>query len=324
MNAPGPRLLAGHDFDSRELWLRHPPRLSHPNKVVLLQAAGGLSRQPTGTLSVSRYVASALPGSFGSHVPASRSDRTVYDYPAPEPGTVEWHVNFADTHLFCAYGAAAFAQDEIQVAEHPILGSCLESLHAQPVPGLAPLTQEAGMPTPLLFRGVERWCSIDTDPDLAMPYGIYGRRFAKANAAALRQAVTPLNASHRSNLIAMSAPTGSGRYTRSELEFILSTAFTGYAAARAETTPEARIIVHTGHWGTGAFGGNRVLMALLQLLAARLARLDSLVYHSVAGDGAEAFEEATRIEPKLCQGTVADALDAVDAMGFAWGASDGN
>lgn len=324
MNAPGPRLLARHDFDSLELWRRHPPRLIHPKKAIILQAAGGLSREPVGVLGVSRYAAGALPSTFGTHVSAHRSDGSAFDYAAPESGTTEWHVNFADTHLFCAYGAAAFAQDEIQVAEHPILGSCLEALRAQPLPGLPPLTQEAGAPTPMLFRGAERWCAIDTDPDLAMPYGIYGRRFAKASDAALRQAVTPLNTSHRSNLIAMSAPTGSGRYTRAELEFVLATAFTGYAAARTETPSEQRVVVHTGHWGTGAFGGNRVLMALLQLVAARLAHVDLLVYHSLAADGAGAFEEAARLVPQLCQGAPAEALSAVEAMGFLWGASDGN
>lgn len=31
------------------------------------------------------------------------------------------------------------------------------------------------------------------------------------------------------------------------------------------------VIVHTGHWGTGAFGGNKVVMAFLQILAAKIA-----------------------------------------------------
>jgi len=35
---------------------------------------------------------------------------------------VPWYVNFADPRLFTAYGSGLFAQDEIQAAEHPILG----------------------------------------------------------------------------------------------------------------------------------------------------------------------------------------------------------
>ena len=44
---------------------------------------------------------------------------------------VEWHVNFADPHLFVAYGSRLFAQDEMQVAEHPALGSLKEALDAR-------------------------------------------------------------------------------------------------------------------------------------------------------------------------------------------------
>lgn len=319
-----PRLLGRHDFDAQQLWQRHPPQLRHPKKCVVLEAAGGLSRQPQGTLSVSRYAPGTLPSAFGAPAPQLRSEDTAFDYPAPATGTMEWHVNFADPYLFYAYGASAFAQDEIQVAEHPILGSLLEALQAQPPPGLLPLTEEKGEPTPMLFQGAERWCAIDTDPDLAMPYGIYGRRFATATDKALQQAVTRLDMAHRTSLIAMAAPTGSGRYTRAELERTLSTAFTAFAAARGETPVAERIVIHSGHWGTGAFGGNRVLMALLQLLAARLAEVDVFVFHSVNGDGADAFEEATRLLPRLCEGSVTEALSAVEAMGFVWGVSDGN
>jgi hypothetical protein len=37
-------------------------------------------------------------------------------------------VNFADEHLFVAYASRLFAQDEIQVAEHPSLGHLKEKL----------------------------------------------------------------------------------------------------------------------------------------------------------------------------------------------------
>jgi hypothetical protein len=53
----------------------------------------------------------------------------------------------------------------------------------------------------------------------------------------------------------MAAPVGSGRYTREEIELVLLTAFTGFAAARGESPVGSRVIIHTGHWGTGAFGG---------------------------------------------------------------------
>ncbi len=35
--------------------------------------------------------------------------------------------------------------------------------------------------------------------------------------------------------------------------------------------------IHTGNWGTGAFGNDRVLMALVQMLAARFAQVCTVV-----------------------------------------------
>jgi hypothetical protein len=53
--------------------------------------------------------------------------------------------------------------------------------------------------------------------------------------------------------------------------------------------------IHTGNWGTGAYGGNRVLMAALQLLAARLARTDTFVYHTVDAINTTAYQHAARL-----------------------------
>jgi len=41
---------------------------------------------------------------------------------------VEWYLNFADGDLFFHYGSKLRAQDEHQVAEHPILASVKEML----------------------------------------------------------------------------------------------------------------------------------------------------------------------------------------------------
>jgi hypothetical protein len=71
------------------------------------------------------------------------------------------------------------------------------------------------------------------------------------------------------------------------------------------------VIIHTGNWGTGlrhspvplslslvnthslcragAYGGNKVLMALLQVLAARLAGVDKLVYHTFERQFSDAY-----------------------------------
>jgi Poly (ADP-ribose) glycohydrolase (PARG) len=130
----------------------------------------------------------------------------------------------------------------------------------------------------------------------------------------------------------MSAPPGgSGLYSEAEVHSILTTAFTGFLAARVDGATDgsaARTVVHTGHWGTGAFGGDKALMAILQILAARLAGVDRLVYHTFDSAGSEPYREAARfIErhvPAERSLPTRDVLREVLAMEFAWGVSDGN
>jgi len=131
----------------------------------------------------------------------------------------------------------------------------------------------------------------------------------------------------------MAAPRGGwGRYSAAEIDEALTTAFTGFQAAvleshreRGDATPVA---VHTGYWGCGAFGGNRVLMALLQVVAAGLAGLDELVFH-VGGHGGRApLAQALRlIDGSLGIGKAVgsrELVDRIEAIGFRWGVSDGN
>jgi hypothetical protein len=187
----------------------------------------------------------------------------------------------------------------------------------------------------VLVRGVERRCALATDPDLleGRPLGLYGNRFARAKEDAIRRALTVLEPPTISNILAMSAPPGgTGRYTEEEIRDILVTAYTGFRAARIEAEIAAgatAVVVHTGNWGTGAFGGDKVLMAALQMMAARLAGVDGLVYHTVDAAGSEAYEEAKRrvaaqLLPVGATPSVAEVVRAVHAMGFTWGVSDGN
>jgi hypothetical protein len=93
------------------------------------------------------------PAPISLELDRARIDRLVevrdgyYDYrPIFDTGVgVEWHVNFADPNLFYAYGSVFFAQDEIQVAEHPILGSLREAIVAE---GRPATTMANGRPTP--------------------------------------------------------------------------------------------------------------------------------------------------------------------------------
>ena len=313
--------LASLTLEAARLWRDHPPRIHHPKKHALLALAGGLERTPMGSLVVSRWSPTEI-DSIGPGIPTTSAEGP-FDYRDPDADA--WHVNFADPELFAFYGGPAFAQDEIQVAEHPLLASVREALlggtHNEK---MAALTWQGGRPTPVLVRNVERWSAINTNPELAAPHGIYGRKLSMASDDALKQAVTRLDGSF-SNILAIAAPQGMGRYSVEQIQDIITTATTGFLAARAESpTRSAPIRIHTGHWGTGAFGGHRVLMAAAQLIAARIARVE-LVYWSLDDDGVRSLERGRAIADAIPEGaSFGDAVGVLDARGFVWGASDGN
>lgn len=87
------------------------------------------------------------------------------------------------------------------------------------------------------------------------------------------------------------------------------------------------MVVHTGWWGCGAFGGNRVLMAILQLIAAEMAGVDQLVFHfGGSGEAGSLTEAVALIEGDTAfAGAIATTalIDRLVAMRFEWGASNG-
>jgi len=334
--AAAPLPIERREFDADTLFVQHPPIWHHPSKQVVYDIALAPGDSPGGQLAYSRWEAMPLPDRLG----LEPADALVlgrdgyFDYePVLDPaGAVEWHVNFADPYLFVAYGSALFAQDEMQVAEHPALGALLEALRSD---GGRPVTVEHGQPTPILIMGVERRCRVATDPNHAegRPYGLYGNAFARASADAIARATTRIDPPTITNLIAMAAPPGGyGRYRTDEIELVLATAFTGFRAAVLESGRHCgagvRVAVHTGYWGCGAFGGNRVLMAILQVLAARMAGLDRLVFHTGDIGGRAPLTEASQIIREDLGGQAnqetRESIVRIEAMGFEWGVSDGN
>jgi hypothetical protein len=344
-----PVLLARLVAPARHLWRAYPPRVHHPAKQVFLDAVGGLAREPRGTLTITRWApetqppASSVAVSTGTRTGAEASGETAVrhvlgpmPYPPAEAGTTSWHVNFADDELFGFYGGLAFGQDEIQVAEHPVLASvrhALEAGAAEPSSTSIARTRERGRATPVLVRGAERYGAIDLDPPLAEPFGIYGRRLAKTSEAALRQAVERLDRAEASgtNVLAMAAPRGVGAYTAEQIEDIVETAVTAFSAARAESPASTRLRVWTGHWGTGAFGGDRVLMVAAQIVAARATGIDELVFCSFDDEAERALDRGRALADHVVSAssssdpTNSGALSAaLAARGFVWGTPDGN
>jgi hypothetical protein len=301
-------LVLRRDFEAGELVRAHPPVLRHPHKRMVFELCGGAETR--GPIRVTRWRAGDITATPGeTEVIGVRGH---YTYDVESAGV--WHVNFADPNLFFAYGSALLAQDELQAAEHPVLGSIREAL------GRDALTEEAGVATPVLVAGVERRCAIETAPTRERPAGLYGNRFAAAPASVVRDAVHVVRPPTRSNLIAIAAPAGGrGEYTRDELEQILVTAYTGFSAAVAESArlwPGVPVEVRTGFWGCGAFGGNRHVMTILQLAAARLASVARVRFYAFDEAGMRIFDEARVV--------TGDPIAAVLERRYGWGVGDGN
>jgi hypothetical protein len=303
--------LERREFEAAKL---PSPRYRNSHKQKIHEMLRGPA---TGTIRYSRWAERPWPEVQPERRPAIEVHAGVYDY-AGSDGI--WQVNFADPQLFVAWASSLLAQDELQALEHPQLGPVREALLAE---GLPAVTEENGQPTPVLVAGVERRLVFDTAPDLDRPRGLYGNRFAAAEWETVRGAVRLLDPPTRSNLIAVAAPVGSGAYTRAQLELILGTAWTAFAAAVEESRavwPGAPVEVNTGFWGCGAFGGNRTVMVRLQILAARLAGVDRLRFHTVDQAGVLDFEAGAEV------GGAAPAaiLEEMSAAGYRWGVSDGN
>jgi hypothetical protein len=323
------------EYDAEFLMERYPPVLRHQNKSIIWEMAHSQSSGPTGKLQVTRWETTAardvsLPQ---SNPVAVRTG--YYDY-APRDGAgtaVEWHVNFADPRLFVAYGSGLFAQDEMQVAEHPILGSLLEAMKRE---GHSTWTCDDSGPTPILVQGAERRVAVQTDPDpqAGRPLGLYGNRFAAADEETIRRATRVIEPPTITNLIAIAAPSGgAGEYHHSDIRDVLAAALTGFAAARRESHralgPTTRVVVHSGFWGCGAFGGNRVLMIALQSLAARAAGIDELILHVGEPSGLEIAQRGLDVADALAlrcgpQSTLDKLIDRCQLLGYRWGVSDGN
>lgn len=331
-----PALIERQEFRADELVRQFPPRITHPNKRVIYEIASPPGSRHDGVLTFSRWRARRLPAAWTLRegVPSVTAREGHFRYePASGNGTLEWTMNFADADLFSGYGGPLAAQDELQVAEHPALASLREALLAL---DLDPWTVEDAEPTPILVAGVERRCAIDTGPNRpeGRPSGLYGIHFDSADAAAVRRAARVLDPPTVSHILAMEAPPpGVGRYSAEEIRAVLRTAYAGFRAACLESLRLAPAVggcaISTGFWGCGAYGGNRILMTVLQAIAGAMAGVDRLVFHTADEDGARAHASAMDLLLQLLpaeSGTVEteDLIEEIESLGLTWGESDGN
>eukprot|EP01124_Arcella_intermedia_P009560 TRINITY_DN16238_c0_g1_i3.p1 TRINITY_DN16238_c0_g1~~TRINITY_DN16238_c0_g1_i3.p1 ORF type:complete len:460 (-),score=108.76 TRINITY_DN16238_c0_g1_i3:53-1432(-) len=257
--------------------------------------------------------------------------QNFYEYKRESPDCFEWHVNFADPVLFIAYGTGLFAQDEVQVAEHPILAHLKEMMNmkSRQVDVYKARTKEGEEPTPILIKNVDRLCSIATNPskEEGRPDGLYGKHFEKASKETIERATQLLDPPTKTNLICMAAlPPRSGYYTFDQIDYLFKTALTAFTAAKSEANKE-NVVIETGNWGCGAFGGRIELMALVQILAASASGIHKLIYHSGDARGTKAFQIAQKIATQIISSVptlkINDIIDKMVSMKFLWGMSNG-
>ncbi|MGV3662029.1 MAG: hypothetical protein ACO1TE_17725 [Prosthecobacter sp.] len=338
MSTPTP--LQQLEFDLSQLAADFPPVWRHPHKQAIHDRVRREGGPLAGMLHYSRWKMAPLADEMPLHACDVRAETGFFTYAGSSPGV--WHLNFADPRLFAAYGSPLMAQDEWQALEHPVLGSLREALIHDEQPAL---TREDGVSTPVLVANVPRQCSIDLSGGAAASswlrglFGtakstpLYGSAFASADCEHVMRAITIINPPSSSNILAIAAPTGTGPYSLKQITDILQTAFNGFAAAAHHSTQHhdtgaTAVTIHTGWWGCGAFGGSRPLMALLQILAAKMAGIGRLVFH-IGSEGERChFNEALSfLDLVTSQGTtprIPAILSEIDSLRFHWGQSDGN
>lgn len=319
--------LSVHAFDAAAISATWPPRTQEANKKAVWAIAHA-GAAPSGTIMCSRWRAPAaeawqrgnpatvdlVPGFFTYQVRSGRGEH-------------HWHVNFANYDLFSAYGTQLLAQDELQVLEHPALASVRHALQAS---GASTLCTDGEEPWPILVSGVERRVAFDTRPSPMAQWGLYGNLFARGTTEAVQAATRKLDPPTISNILAIEAPAyGSGPYTAEAIEMVLRTAAAGFAAAVEEPGVTGRgsggpTVIHTGFWGCGAYGGNRELMCLMQLLAAEMAGVARLVFYAADDAGIAVARQAMRVYGELPAGAaITEVIGNITARGYRWGVSNG-
>ncbi len=324
-----PTAFAKHVFDANELVSRYPPKLTDKNKSAVFQLGLKDHHSKSPRIEYTCWSQVGLPEHVCKTDIELIHQGEYFSYPNSTPDCIEWHLNFAHEDLFGFYGGPLFAQDEMQVAEHPVLGCLRESILKN---DLYRTTVKNKFATPILVAGIDRRCSIEItrDPSAGRPNGLYGNEFQYASEDAVRHATTLLNPPTKTNIIAMESPQPDyGLYTKDQIKFILASAITGFSAAAAhcrDVNSSAKVSIHTGYWGCGAYGGNRELMPLLQIIAAYCAGVDILHFHT-GGDNSGYFgalETLDLILPEWESIPADQLINIIFMLRYDWGVSDGS
>ena len=95
-----------------------------------------------------------------------------------------------------------------------------------------------------------------------------------------------------------------------------------------EPTSSIKTYIHSGWFGCGAYGGNRILMAILQIIAAKMSGIDKLILHTVTSKfrhDIEAVEDCLKniFNDNRTSLSMDDLIDRIVNEKFQWGSSNG-
>jgi hypothetical protein len=167
---------------------------------------------------------------------------------------------------------------------------------------------------------------------------IYGKAFAKADEQQLRAAIQINNPSQRVNLIAIEAPNnGEGVYTKEQIKYALRACYTAFKAAKimAEKTylmnlgrdqkqdytnhDVLRTNIHTGWWGCGAYGNNRQMMIITQIIGALWANIDTIRFHTENDNYQEDINSALeKVKALKSRPDFEEAIEGIYRMNLDW------
>lgn len=264
---------------------------------------------------------------------------------ANDENTLSVSLNFADEILFGYCETNLFAQDEIQVAEIPMLRKWKTVFNGSRTL-VGDKKNNSLKVYPHLFMNVKRVLNIDTKD-------IYGKNFSDewVDSEVIENRCHVISPPQNANILAISALRSQSmiyKYPYTENE-IFETFCICYAGFKAATVSEIKYtnkkkyftLVSTGNLGCGAFGGNPVLMTIIQILAAYCAHVNILVYHPM--DKNKEFYEGIEFLDRLMdeeykqlpfekdeydQETIyintRDLMKYLASKKFYWNASDGN
>ncbi|CAF0721462.1 unnamed protein product [Adineta steineri] len=329
-------LHTAEEIKSRELYEKYPPNFKHENKIFIFDL---LNKKHKYSPSEDKSILITRWKPFVPFIETTNSIQTkvsyhkdVFDYEpiGDKETTVEWYLNFANNDLFGYYGGRLLAQDELQVLECVELAALREYLvQTTNTVGSHTVGSSAdnskSVPTPILISNVERVIDLNTKH-------IYGNAFADANKAQLTEAFRAVQPPQIVNLIAIEAPShGEGSYTYDQIHFILSTSYTGFKAAQIlankthsmnnhqSSSKTLRTIIHTGWWGCGAYGNNRQMMLITQMLAAQWAQIDEIIFHTQTDEHQDDINQADNIFKKLIEvKEVKEVIDEIVKLNLQW------